>query len=170
MQTRTRLFFSAFITVLGFAAASNASALERLYIYLHIPGVMGTVKTKGFEGDIEITSYSQSLQNNGTGARPTCGPTQLTKNVDVSSQFFSRSVLEQSAPFTADILFVDPVTLMPSTIISMRSAKVVAITDAGSESAGQLTENLMLESSNISVSYINGTARESYTASCPLNP
>lgn len=163
MKSRT-LTFAALISFLSFAAASNAWAES---IFLHVPGVTGTITTPPYVGDIDIQAYSQGFSNSGTTVQ--CQDTTLTKNIDVSSQFFARSVLEQAGTFHASLHFVNS-SGVEDTTIQLNNVSVSSVQHSGTGGAGggPITESVSMHAASLTVTFTDSTgAKKSYTATCP---
>jgi type VI protein secretion system component Hcp len=164
MQLHTRASFAALLCILTFAGASNVWADS---IYMHVPGVTGPVTVAPYQGYIEILSYSQGISNPVGGSTPQCSDTALMKNIDVTSQFFARSVLDQSTtPFTAILYFVNSSNLADTTI-RMNGVTVTSVQHAGSEGGAVLTEAISMHATSLTVTFNDGTIKRTYTTSCP---
>jgi type VI protein secretion system component Hcp len=161
MQSRGLYF--AVLGVLGFAA-SNAWADN---IYLKVPGVTGPVTQAPYTGDIEVLSYSQGFSNP-NNSQPQCSDTALMKLIDVTSSYFARSVLDQSAPFTATIYFANPSTFVADTTIKMTGVTVTSVQHSGSEgSSSPLAESITMHATSLTVTFTSNGVSKSYTTSCP---
>jgi len=166
MKLRARLSFAALISVLGFGATSNAWADN---IYLHIPGVTGSVTQAPYAGDIEILSYSQGFSNpQAPNSTPSCSDTSVMKAIDVTSQYFARSVLDLStAPFTATFYFANSSTFVASTTIKMSGVTVTSVQHAASAGGGPITESISMHATSLFVTFTDPSgAKKSYTATC----
>ena len=166
MQARSRLLLTALISVMGLAAASSAWAD---LIFLSIPGVTGTVTTAGFVGDIPMLSYSQGFSNTGPGSTPQCSDISFERVIDVTSQYFSRRVLEQSGPFSATLYFVNSSTLIADTTIALRNVVITSVQHSGA-SGGSVTESISMYATTQTVTFTSGGTTNSYTATCAALP
>jgi type VI protein secretion system component Hcp len=167
MEARRNLIMKSVLGVLSLAAVSTARAD---LIFLHVPGVTGTVTTTGFVGDIAILSYSQGFSNSGTGSTPQCSDVAFQKSIDVTSQYFSRRVLEQAGPFTATLYFVDQSTLVAYTTIILHNAVVTSIEHSGAVGGGAVSESLSIYATSQTVTFTSGGTTNSYTATCAALP
>ena len=164
MQLHTRASFAALLCILTFAGTSNAWADT---IYMHVHGVTGPVTVAPYQGYIEILSYSQGFTNPGGSSNPQCSDTSIQKNIDVTSQFFARSVLDQSTtPFTATLYFVNS-SAVADTVISMSGVTVTSVSHGASEGGGTISEAISMHATSLTVTFNNGTVKKSYTTSCP---
>ena len=166
MQARRRLLFTGLITVLSLAAASSAWA-DLIYLYIH--GVTGTVSTAGFVGDIPMLAYSQGFSNTGPGSTPQCSDISFSREIDVTSQYFSRRVLEQSGPFNAFLYFVNPSTLIADTTITLRNVVITSVQHSGA-SGGSVEESILMYATSQTVTFTSGGTTNSYTATCAALP
>jgi type VI protein secretion system component Hcp len=164
MQLHTRSSFAALLCVLTFAGASNAWADT---IYMHVIGVVGPVTVAPYQGDIEILSYSQGFSNPVGSSTPQCSDTSIQKSIDVTSQFFARSVLDQSTmPFTAILYFVNT-SAVADTTIRMNSVTVTSVSHGASEGGGSISEAISMHATSLTVTFTDGTVKRTYTTSCP---
>jgi type VI protein secretion system component Hcp len=157
------LISAALISVLSFAAASNAWADS---IFLHIAGVTGTVTAPpAYVGDIEIQSYSQGFSNNGTSVQ--CSDTSVQKSIDVSSVFFARSVLGISTtPFTATFHFVSSGGMEDTTIV-LHSVTVTSVSHGAAEGGGAISESISMHAGSLTVTFTDpNNGKKSYNATC----
>jgi type VI protein secretion system component Hcp len=163
MQLRTHLSYAALIGILSFAAP-NARADT---IYMHVNGVAGPVTQAPYQGDIAIESYSQGFSNPGGGAPPQCSDTSIQKQIDVTSQFFARSVLDQSTtPFTALLYFVNTSGLADTTI-RMSGVTVTSVSHGAATGGGTISESISMHATSLTVTFTDGTTKRTYTTSCP---
>ena len=158
-----RIFLATLTSVLGFAGAANASES----IYMAIPGVTGTVTAVGFVGTIEIFSYSQGFTNaNGTAI---CSDTAVQKQIDQSSAFFAKSVLEQRGPFNATIYFVEDVNgkAVATTTVKLKSAVVTTVQHGATTGGGPISESISMHAASLVVTFNNNGVMQTYTTTCP---
>lgn len=134
---------------------------------MHVPGVTGPVTQAPYQGYIEIESYSQGFSNPGGGSTPQCSDTSIQKLIDVTSQFFARSVLDQSTtPFTAILYFVNT-SAVADTTIRMNGVTVTSVSHAASEGGGTISEAISMHATSLSVTFTDGTVKKTYTTNCP---
>jgi type VI protein secretion system component Hcp len=164
MQFHVRSSFAALLCTLTFAGASNAWADT---IYMHVTGVVGPVTVAPYQGDIEIQAYSQGFSNPVGGSTPQCSDTTIQKSIDVTSQFFARSVLDQSTtPFTAILYFVNTSALADTTI-RMNGVTVTSVSHAAADGGGAISESISMHATSLTVTFTDGTVKRNYTTSCP---
>ena len=111
MRTTHRLRSAVLAAGIGIAAIAPAMANS---IFLKIPGVIGPVTNAGFQGDIQLTAYSQGFSDpatlgtgaGGGGGKTTCGAISITKMVDSTSPDFLQYVTRGVAIPSATIYFI----------------------------------------------------------------
>jgi type VI protein secretion system component Hcp len=152
---------------MSLAAASSAWAV---LIFLHIAGVTGTVSTTGFVGDIPMEAYSQGFSNNGPGSTPQCSDISFTRSIDVTSQYFSRRVLEEAGPFTATLYFVNSGTLIADTTITLHNVSITSVQHSGASGSGSVSESIAMYATSQTVTFTSGGTTNSYSATCAALP
>jgi len=145
---------------IGFAAIAPATAND---IFLKIPGVTGPVVANGFQGDIQLSAYSQEFTDpatvsafgggagrGGGGGRTTCGAISIAKLVDSTSPNFLQFVTRGETINTATIYFVSNAESTAASApytIALTNVRLTSITqgDAVGNSAGLgITENISM--------------------------
>jgi len=154
----------------GFMSLAAASSAWADLIFMHIPGVTGSSTTTGFVGDIPMLAYSQGFSNNGPSSTPQCSDISFTRSIDVTSQYFSRRVLEEAGPFTATIYFVNSSTLIADTTITLHNVLVTSIQHSGASGSGSVSESVSMYATSQTVTFTSGGTTNSYNATCAASP
>lgn len=153
-------------TALYIDLCRNIQRLGRHHLHA-CPWRYGSRHGGTLSGVFEILSYSQGFTNPGGSSTPQCSDTSIQKNIDVTSQFFARSVLDQSTtPFTATLYFVNS-SAVADTVISMSGVTVTSVSHGASEGGGTISEAISMHATSLTVKFNNGTVKKSYTTSCP---
>ncbi len=113
--------FAAPAVALACLLVANAPSFAATEIFLKItsPSTFpGEATAAGYSGDIQLLSYSQSVQSpatvgSGSGGlssgKPSCGNITMTKNIDKSSPQLIKAVMTGERINTATIYFADTV-------------------------------------------------------------
>jgi hypothetical protein len=88
----------------------------------------------------------------------------------VTSQYFSRRVLEESGPFTATIYFVNASTLIADTTITLHHVLVTSIQHSGASGSGSVSETISMFATSQTVTFTSGGTTNSYSATCASLP
>ncbi len=118
-----------------------------------------------------MLAYSQGFSNNGPGSTPQCSDLSFTRTIDVTSQYFSRRVLEEAGPFSATLYFVNESTLIADTTITLRNVVINSVQHSGaSGGGGTVTESISMYATSQTVKFTSGGTTNSYTATCAALP
>ena len=155
--------FAAFL-----AAAQPAAAATEIYMQVTAePPITGEVTVKNYAGQIQLLSFSQSVQatatlGTGSGAsagKATCGPITLTKHVDKASPRLIAAVMTGERIPQAVISFVD--TSNPSGRGVQRNDYTVTLTEAvftgvqqSDASPAELVETVSLMAAKFAIDYV----------------
>jgi type VI protein secretion system component Hcp len=165
MKASVRGLFAAIAGVWGLAAAGSASADN---IYMHVPGLTGTVTAAGYVGDIAVLSYSQGFSNTGSGSTAgtvLCSEISIQKNIDITSEYFTRNVLEQLGPFNATIYFVNSSNVADTTI-ELGTVYVRSVSHGAATGGGGISESISMQSTSMTVIFNSGTQKNNYSVTC----
>lgn len=179
MKKRTAMLGMIFV---GTLAASRPSAAAATDIYMQVtavPPISGEVTARGYTGQIQLLSFSVSLDapvtqgSTGAGAsagRATCGTIKLTKSVDKASPLLMRAVALGEIVPEAVVSFVDTTNQIQggggAGRTTQRNDYTVTLTDVvfasfeqSDTSPAELLESVSLVPRSISVHYVPYDAR-----------
>jgi type VI secretion system secreted protein Hcp len=150
------------------AAAQPATAATEIYMQVTAePPITGEVTVKNYVGQIQLLSYSQSVQAvasqaTGSGAsagKPSCGPITLTKHVDKSSPLLIGAVMTGERIPQAVISFVD--TQNANGRSAQRNDYTITLTEVmltsvqqSDASPAELTESVSLIAARFAIDYV----------------
>jgi type VI protein secretion system component Hcp len=166
MRAIHRLCSAVLAAGIGVAAIAPAMANS---IFLQIPGVTGPVTNSGFQGDIELSAYSQGFTDPATSVtggggrgfgRTTCGAISIIKRVDSTSTDFLQYVTRGELIHHATIYFVGAAgattTADAHYTIVLTNVRVTSITqgDTVSNASGLgITENISMIAEKFQFTY-----------------
>jgi type VI secretion system Hcp family effector len=163
-------------------ASKPAAATE---IYMSIPGIPGNATARGFQNDIELLSYSQSVQapltSSGTGSgagKLSCGQITINKNLDKASPLLIRSLVSNHRLAQVVINFVE--TRANGTgqeidyIVTLKDVSVTSVQQSD-KTPSELTETVSFSATEFSIDYVPYTARgvagtaDKFSVNCATN-
>ena len=167
MRAIHRLRSAVLAAGIGLAAVAPATANS---IFLQIPGVTGPVTTFGFQGDIELSAYSQGFTDPATsvtgggggrgGNRTSCGAISITKRVDSTSPDFLQYVTRGELIHHATVYFVGTLGATKAAnaeyTVLLTNVRVTSITqgDTVSNTSGLgITENISMIAEKFQFTY-----------------
>lgn len=155
---------------IGLAVIAPAMA-NSIFLKIQNPNVIGPVMNQGFQGDIELSAYSQEFTDPATsvtgtgggagrgGGRTTCGAISIVKAVDSTSTDFLQYVTLGQTIGSATIYFVGPGAPATANVhytIVLHNVRVTSITqgDTISNTSGLgITENISMVAETFEFTY-----------------
>jgi type VI protein secretion system component Hcp len=158
------------IIALGLPWTGGAQAQifpARADIFLQWPGIVGTSTQRGYQGQIELLSYSQSGSNN-NGGPPVCGAVTIRKIIDeTSTNFFS---LMFSGTTTTQSVYVRLTKADETTFYTVRLENVRVVSITQNDSHFTNAPELVVETIVLSATqFIFASAGKTFGWDCSAN-
>ncbi len=153
---RAGVIFIAMGAMLGTCTAQAASET----FYLYVPGIAGDVLTRGYEGWISVTSFSEGFSNSsaarsgGAAARVSCQEFRIVKPLDVTSPHLALAVASDQVFNSIKLAALStgnrPIEFLSFTLLN---ATIDAVQFGGDSDTSARVETLSIRPAKVLISY-----------------
>jgi type VI secretion system secreted protein Hcp len=154
---RVGVIFMAMSAMLGTSLVQAASET----FYLNVPGILGDVTARGYEGWISVTSFSEGFSNSssarsggGGAARVSCKEFKIVKPLDVTSPHLALAVATDQIFGSIQLAAVStgnrPIQFLSFTLLN---ATIDAVSFGGDSDTSARVETLAIRPAKVLISY-----------------